>query len=71
MVRRRPALEGVPRAVAMHPALDVRLRGAGRHAETPGSQRKVTAFRWLDLLEMSRRTTAQSTLRAAGKRRTP
>lgn len=55
----------------MHRALDVRLRGAGRHAETPGSQRKDTAFRRLDLLAMSRRTTAQSTLRAAGKRRTP
>lgn len=69
MVRR--AQEGVPRAVAMHRALDVRLRGAGRRAETPGSQRKDTAFWWLELLAMSRRTTAQSTLRAAGKHRTP
>lgn len=71
MLRRRLALEDVPRAVAMHPALDVRLRGAGRRAETPGSQRKDTAFRWLELLAMSRRTTAQSTLRAAGEHRAP
>lgn len=34
--RRLPARgAGVPRAAAMHRALDVRLRGAGRRAETP------------------------------------
>lgn len=71
MLRRRLALEGVPRAVPMHPALDVRLRGAGRRTETPGSQRKDTALRWLELLAMSRRTTAQSTLREASEHRAP
>lgn len=55
----------------MPPALDVRLRGAGRRAETPGSQRKDAAFRWLELLAMSRRASAQSTLRAAGEHRAP
>lgn len=55
----------------MPPALDVRLRGAGQRAETPGSQRKDAAFRWLELLAMSRRASAQSTLRAAGEHRAP
>lgn len=71
MLRCRPDLEGVPRAVAMHPALDVRLRGAGRRTEIPGSQRKDTAFRWMELLAMGRRTTAQSTVRAAGEHLAP
>lgn len=55
----------------MHPALDVRLRGAGRRTEIPGLQRKDTAFRWMELLAMGRRTTAQSTVRAAVEHRAP